>query len=292
VAKQGDVIVTLADIDAFAQRIPEGQRAGFFNSPQRIDTTITSMLVEKQLAAEARKAGLDQDPAVKARIDLAVDEALSGIRLDDLRKNIKLPDFDALAREEYVGHKEKYETRGRVDVKHILISTKSHADEEARKIADDVEEQARAHPDQFDALIDKYSEDPSKDTNHGLMADASGSHYVPAFANAARALHKPGEISPVVQTPYGYHILKLVERVEAKPQKFADVREKIVDDLRSKYIENAVKDHTDEIRNRPMTANPDLVASLRTRYGTLPPIPQEAAQPKNPAAMPGTSPQH
>src|SRR3954467_7616148 len=77
VATQGGVQVTLQDIDAYAQRIPEADRAGYFDSPTRIQNAIMSLLLNKQLAAEARAAKLEQHPLAQLEMQQAADEALA-----------------------------------------------------------------------------------------------------------------------------------------------------------------------------------------------------------------------
>lgn len=281
IARQGGSVVTLADIDAFAQKMEEKQRPVFFNSPKRLEDLISTLLVQKQLAAEAEKTGLTKDPVVQAQLKLAQVEVLSKARLEKLRSDLKLPNFNELAKEEYVGHKEKYVVEGKLDVKHILISTDKHTDAEASALATTVENEAKAHPDQFDALIEKYSEDPSKAQNHGLMPDARGKRYVPAFSAAAAALKIPGEISPIVKTKYGYHVLQLVTRTSDVPRKFEDVKAEIIEQLRNDYIAKTTKAHTDELRNQPIDATPEKVASLRDRYGAVPEPPLDPAATAN-----------
>ncbi|NCT66772.1 MAG: hypothetical protein GXC76_03905 [Rhodanobacteraceae bacterium] len=267
VARQGEAVVTLEDVDAFAAGIPEAQRGGFFNSPTRIENAILGMLMQKQLAAEARKLGLDKDPVVQTQVRRAEDEALSKARMQRFREDLKLPDFNGLAQEEYIAHKRDYVARGKLVVKHVLIGTKDRSEAEAMKIAETVEKEARSRPDQFEALVEKYSDDPSKSANHGEMEDAGdASKYVPEFAAASAKLSKPGEISPIVKTEYGFHVIKLVERTPDKPRTFAEVKPEIVARLRNEYIEKQARTHTDTLRNLPLDANADLVASLRTRY--------------------------
>lgn len=288
IATQGTTKLTFGDVDAFAARIEERQRPNFFNSPKRIETLVSNLLVTRQLADEAEKAGLDKDPSVQAQIRIATEEILSKARVDQLRSTIKLPDFDKLAKEEYIGHKEKYVLPGKLDVEHVLISTDKHGDQEAKTIAEDVRKQAVAHPDQFEALIEKYSEDPSKSVNHGLMADASSKRYLPAFSAAAQALKIPGEISPVLKTKFGYHVLKLVTRTSDTPQPFEAVKASIVDQLRTDYTTKQVSTHTDELRNAHIDAKPELIASLRDRYGVAPtPADVDAAAAAAAAAKPG-----
>jgi peptidyl-prolyl cis-trans isomerase C len=283
VARQGSAVLTMGDIDAFAARIEERQRAGFFNSPKRIETLVSNLLAQRQLAAEAEKAGLEKNASIQAQIKIAQEEILSKAYVDELKSTIKLPNLDQLAHEEYLGHKEKYVIPGKLDVKHILISIDKHSDEEAKAIAEDVRKQAAAHPDDFDALIEKYSEDPSKAQNHGLMTDANNKRYVPQFSAAAAALKIPGEISPVIKTKFGYHVLKLVTRTSDQPQKFDDVKAQIVEQLRTEYIAKAITTQTSEIRNQPIDAKPEVIASLRDRYGTMPtPEDADAAPAKDP----------
>jgi peptidyl-prolyl cis-trans isomerase C len=270
VAKQGSVEVTLADIDAFASRVPDSDRPVFFNNPERLQAVIVNLLLQKQLAAQAREAGLDNDPTVKAQIVLAIDDVLGKARIEQFKASLKDPDLEQLAKEEYLAHKETYRIPARVDVKHVLISTETRTADEARALAETVEKEARVDPDQFDALVEKYSDDPSKATNHGLMPDAGSGRYVPAFAKASTDLGKVGAISPVVQTKYGFHVLKLVKLNPAKQREFSEVKPEIVMTLRKNYVDKAVKDHTDTIRNLPLDANPDAVASLRSRYGVVP----------------------
>jgi peptidyl-prolyl cis-trans isomerase C len=104
------------------------------------------------------------------------------------------------------------------------------------------------------------------------MADASSKRYLPQFSAAAQALKLPGEISPVTKTKFGYHVLKLVARTSDTPQTFDQVKAQIVDQLRNDYINKQLSDHTDTLRNAHIDANPELIASLRDRYGAAPTI--------------------
>jgi peptidyl-prolyl cis-trans isomerase C len=271
VAKQGSAIVTMGDVDAFAERMPARERPGFFNSPTRIETMIQNLLQQKQLAAEAREAGLEKEPLVKSQLLIADDEVLSRVRLQRFRAEMKLPDFGALAKEDYIANKEKYVAPGKLTVEHVLISSKSRSEDEARQLAETVRKEAVAHPDQFEALVDKYSDDMSKTTDHGKVNNAGdATRYVPEFAAAAKALNKPNEISPIVKTQFGFHVMKLIERSADGTRSFADVKDEIVTRLRAEYIDKEVKTHVDTLRNLPLDANPDIVGALRTRYGPPP----------------------
>lgn len=266
VVKQGDAVVTLADVDAYAQGIPAKDRRGFFDNPNRLESLLTNLLLQKQLAAEARALGIDKDPQSKPQIDLAEETVLAKIRMQKFSADLKTPDLDELAKEEFIAHKEKYQSPASVKVKHVLVSTKDRSEGDARALAEKVAAEAKANPAGFDALIEKYSDDPSKAGNHGVITDAASGKYAPEFAQASAALKKPGELSPVVKTSFGFHVIELVERTEAQKRSFEEVKPEIVARLRAEYIEKQSKDHTDKIRNQAIDANQDLIGSLRRRY--------------------------
>lgn len=269
VASRGGSSITLADVDAFAQKIPEDKRGGFFDSPVRIQKMIDNLLMSRQLATEARTSGLDKQPVVERQLQLASDEVLAAARRQQFEQDVQVPDLSALAQEEFIAHKEKYVQRGDFVVEHILIKVAGRSDDEARALAQTVEKQARANPDNFEALVEQYSDDQSKAANHGKVEDAGNTRlYDPSFAAAAAKLHKPGEISPVVKSTFGYHVIKLIRRTPDKTPSFADVKDRIVGELRAAYVEKTVRGHTDDLRNMPMDTNAELLESLRSRYGT------------------------
>lgn len=266
VATQGSGTVTLADIDAHVAHIPLKDRASFFESPRRIQSLLRNLLLQKQLAAAAREAGLDRRPEFQAPLGHVSDAGLAKAEIDRFRESLPKPDVHQLAKEEYLAHKEKYATPEVLDVKHILVSTSVRGEAEARALAEDVLERARKDPAKFDELVQIYSEEPNKAENKGLMHDAGSKDHVPEFAEAARALGKPGDLSPVVQSKYGFHVLQLAAKVPAKQATFEEVREGIEAKMLKDYADEAVHRHTDELRNLPVDAKVDVVESLRTRY--------------------------
>lgn len=268
VAAQGGIEVTLQDVDAEAANIPENDRVGFFDNPKRIESVIMGLLQKKLMATEARASHLDRDPAVKAQMELAVTTALAKAQVEQHRKQLKLPDFKQFASEYYLGHKDEFVVKGNVTVEHVLIGTKNnaHSEVEAHALADKVYGEAKAHPDRFEALVEKYSDDPSKANNKGRIENAQSPKMAHAFADTAAHLQTPNEISQPVKTEFGYHVLKLIERTPDRQMPFDEVQDRIAAKLKKNWVDAEMNQYTNEFRGKPLQANPDLVASLRTRY--------------------------
>ncbi|MBL8299559.1 MAG: peptidylprolyl isomerase [Rhodanobacteraceae bacterium] len=279
VVSQGVARVTLGDVDAYVHRIPESDRVGFVAKPERIETMLRNMLLDKQLADEARKLGLDKDPVVQRQIALAVENALSRARMEAFRSSLKAPDFSEQAQEDYLANKEKYTIPKRYDVKHILFDIKTRTHEQAKVLAEETATKLAADPSKFDSLVEELSDDSSKKDNHGLIENAASSSFVTPFAEAASRLEKIGDISPPVRTVFGYHILKLVKTEPEQLQPYEVVRESIISRLTAEWMEAKIRGKLDGLRNETMQPQPEVLATLRERFGTIQLPPDASAAP-------------
>ena len=271
VASRGTATVTMADIDASLLSSPSDQRANIMNSPKRIEDLINRLLLNRQLANEARAAKFDQKADVQRSIELSSERILGEQMMLSMRENIEVGNVLQLARERYMVNPDAYTLPGDTTVRHILIASDKHGDEEARAIAEQVHAKAVAG-DEFIALVNEYSEDMSKDSNAGVVPGAEGDNIDPAFAAAVKKLTKPSEISPVVKTKFGYHVISFMSRVPPTSRSFDQAKDSIVAELISNLRNQRLKEHVDQLKSMEIEADPDVVASLRTRY-----LPQETA---------------
>ncbi|MEO7916250.1 MAG: peptidylprolyl isomerase, partial [Dokdonella sp.] len=170
----------------------------------------------------------------------------------------------------YQANRESFNIPATLDVQHILISNNKHTDEEGRALADKVHVEAVANPTEFDSLVSQYSEDPSAPQNRGLMREAGdSSKYVTEFAKAANELKTPEQISPVVKTKFGYHVLMLIKKAPPAKRTFADVKDSLLEELRADYVNQKVLSYMQTMQNSALESNAELVNSLRTRFGSV-----------------------
>jgi len=265
VASRGGAVVTMLDVDAALLNVPKRLRANVMNNPKRIEELIERLLINRQVALEAKAAKLDQG-AVYARASQQQEERLlTELRMADLRANFDIGNVQELARERYMVNPDAYAIPGSTNARHVLIETKDRSNEEARELAEAVRAKAVAGED-FIALVKQYSDDSTKASSDGLVLGADSDSMADAFAEAVKKLAKPGDISPVTKTPFGYHVISLVARVPARPRSFEEVQDRIVAEIENTLRDTRAKEHIDELKAMELTATPEVVASLRTRY--------------------------
>ena len=135
-----------------------------------------------------------------------------------------------------------------VKVRHILIKTPLPApgvkeDEkavaDARAKAEDVLKQLKAGGD-FAKLAEKYSEDPGSGKNGGELGWIGRGRTVPQFEKAAFSLPK-GQISDLVKSSYGFHIIQVEDKQEAHVKTFDEVKNEISEKVKQQKAERATE---------------------------------------------------
>jgi len=119
------------------------------------------------------------------------------------------PDNVEVTEEQIKEERDKLPDEDQVRARHILIST-AGGEEAAREKAETILEQLRRGAD-FEELAKANSDDPGTAEFGGDLGFFGRGRMVPEFENAAFGL-EPGEISDLVKTPFGYHIIQTVEK--------------------------------------------------------------------------------
>ena len=129
------------------------------------------------------------------------------IDIDAMRAKVVVPPADI--ERTYNNNIEQYTTPEQVRASHILLKTEGKDDATVKAKAEDVLKQARGGSD-FAELAKKFSEDESSAKNGGDLDYFGRGRMVPEFDQAAFAM-QPNQISDLVKTQYGYHIIKVVK---------------------------------------------------------------------------------
>jgi len=210
------------------------QNKAKFPTPAEYENALkASGLTEKELTDITRK-----------------DIVITNLIEKDIDGTIKVSDEDA--KKFYDENKDKYFKQDEgIKASHILIGVDANAKPEEKKAAKEKAEallkEVKAGKD-FAELAKANSTCPSSKQG-GDLGFFSRGQMVEPFEKAAFAL-KPGEVSDVVETQFGYHIIKVTDKKAAGYVPYADVMEKIVAFLKSQQRQKALTDYTGELRKK------------------------------------------
>ncbi len=156
---------------------------------------------------------------------------------------------DQAARSFYDQNPEKFRRDEAVRASHILIGVDAKATDAEKKASREKIEKLRkelAAGADFAALAKANSTCPSSQQGGDLGFFGKG-QMVPSFEKAAFGL-KPGEVSAVVETQFGYHLIKLAEKKAAEAVAFDEAKPRIIEFLKGQKINGAVADFLTEAR--------------------------------------------
>lgn len=263
---QGDVdfiikIFVLPQLQAQhqTQEIPEEQRI-------LIEQNIINQLIIQELLLQAAvESNITADEAVvNQRLEAAKTQQpdVEPERLKQLIQNdfiiqtliqqeviAKMTVSDEEAQGFYEERKDQFNEPEQVQASHIIILVKPEATQEekdvARKKIEDILAQVKAGED-FAELAKEQSEGPSKDRG-GDLGFFTRDKMVKPFADAAFALNE-GEISDIVETQYGYHIIKVTGKKPQRQTPFDEVKEQIKQSLLQQKTNTEMSNWIAELR--------------------------------------------
>ena len=207
------------------------------DSPEFRDNLREILITREILYQEAVKRKLDKSPDYQTQLDLAKQQIILAVLIEDLSK--KLTPTDADVRKEY--ERVKAERGGdagkQYKSRHILVKD----EDAAKQIIADLDAGG-----DFAAIAKEKSEDTGTKEEGGELDWAEAESYVQPFGEALKALKKGERTKEPVKTSYGYHIIELEDvksvpfpefdlvKVQIQQQLATKVRDDYIADLRAK----------------------------------------------------------
>jgi peptidyl-prolyl cis-trans isomerase C len=218
----------------------ESQKKGIKISQEAVNEQLINLKAQFPNEAEFNNA-LTRMNLTEASIKekLARDLSLKKLIDDEVAPGVKLSDIEIRAF--YDNNPEAFKQPERVKASHILIKVDPKADAsqkaEAKKKIDLVQAKLRKGED-FGALAKEYSEGPSGPEGGDLGYFTRGQMVKP-FEDAAFAM-KPGEVSGVVETKFGYHLIKVTDKKPEITMSYDDVKERLEEFLKQRKIQEEI----------------------------------------------------
>ncbi|MFN4120432.1 MAG: peptidylprolyl isomerase [Acidovorax sp.] len=257
------VAITVQDMQADSVRMPPEMRSVVLQKPETVLQVASNLYARRVFAEKALVEGLDKDPQVQAILKVARDKILSDAMLEYIDKK-SVPDdaaLEGLARNIYRANPDRFKAGEEVSVSHIMISGDSP---ESRAKAQQVLDELKKGAD-FAVLAKERSADTGSAAKGGDLGFFGKGRMVPPFETAAFALQKPGDLSDLVQTQFGFHVLKLNDKRAPRLRSFDEVKDELVKEVRTKAAQDARAAEAEKIQ-QSAKVNQDAVNAFAESY--------------------------
>ncbi len=205
---------------------------------KRILRELTTAMIQRQLLeAEALRSGLAEAPAYREAIatfekgvandphrEAMVAEyrrtKLVTLQRDRLRR--QLAPTEAEARAHFTAHRARYNIPEEANIQQIVVATEA----EARRVAKEARDGA-----DFSGLALQHSTDPFVKRNFGMLGWVKRGEGFAELDKLVFSLKRKGEIGGPVQSPRGFHVVKLIDHRDGHAVSFDAVRTRVVEDI-------------------------------------------------------------
>jgi len=248
VAKINNKVITLEEFNGKIERLPKHYQDIIKGQKKRF---LDDVIAEELLYDEALRSKIDGNPETKE----VIEEAKRTIIVSRLIKD-KVDDKVSVPEEEikkyYDEHSEEFMLPERWRASHILVDTL----EEAKDIKAKLDQGGS-----FEEFVKERSKDTTAKQGGDIGYFAKG-QLIPEFENASFSLEL-GQISDIVKTQFGYHIIKLTDRKGPEVQEFSAVKELIKKELEREQKKQILEKLMNDLRKgAKITINEKLLEDI------------------------------
>ncbi len=248
----GSQKITMADFKEEINSLPPQYRqmaADPAMQKEFLDTLVTRTIIYQ----EGMRQKMLDNPIVKKQIE-AFRKKIVVAALLDQEISRKIKDIsDAELKSYYDKNLKEFQQPKQVKARHILLKDQKQAEEVRQKLL---------KGEDFATLAKEFSTGPSK-TRGGDLGFFSREKMVKEFSDVAFSL-KPKEISQVVKTKFGSHIIRVDEIKEGRQQTFDEVKTKLGDKIRAERKNQYFKDYVDGLKKQvKVKTYPELLDSKK-----------------------------
>lgn len=247
--------ITKQDAQAFVSA--SAPQANFMELAPAEKKMVTERLVEKVLFTElAAQEGIDKKPEFKRNMEKIRDELLVNMWMKEQMDNAIVSESEAKAF--YDKNTEKFMEKASMHARHILLENEKDAQDIIDTLKPHKSEALKA---KFIELAKAKSTGPSG-PNGGDLGTFSKGQMVPEFSKAVWALDNGQITTKPVKTQFGYHVIYLETKTEAKPASYEKVKDTIVTSLKQQQFTVKIKEVAKELKSKAKIV--DMTAEVNT----------------------------
>lgn len=227
--------ITLEEFQVRITEIPTYYQ-GFLATHNGKIELLNGMIAEVVLIQKAKEEGLHRKEEIRRMLKNVEDRILLEAIVQELQKG-RIAVSDEEVKEYLEKNEEKFANPEQVRVSHILLKRKS----EAKKILNELREGAN-----FERLARKYSIDSITAPRGGDLGYIFRGEMIPAFEEAAFALENRNDISRIIETPFGYHLVKLTGRKKMRKKTPEEIDSEIMTRIQNEKLDRLMEKYKKE----------------------------------------------
>ena len=255
IARVDGRLITIEDMERRIEAVPDYAR-GIYQGEEGLRNLLDEMVKTEILYLEAKKEGLDRDPAYVTMVNDYRKFALVSLMLDRMVSSHTAVS-DREARDYYEKHRESFTMPRQIRASHILVKTESEAEDILRKIRKGVD---------FKKLARERSIDINTADNGGDVGFFAPGEMSPEFEKVAFSLSK-GEVSRPVKSRLGYHIIKVTDIRAKRVLPFSKVRGDIIQRIREEKEQAVFNSYLEKVRGKyEISINEERFREFLDRY--------------------------
>ena len=205
--------ITQQDLELTLMRFPK-ERQGFLSTEEGKKQLLDQMVSFELLYLDAKTSGLENDENYLMQIEMAKKEILIQTAISKVMSDVTVSDSEL--EEYYKANQQMFTNQPTVTAKHILVDTMEKATDIKTEIVN-----GKA----FEEAAVEHSTCPSN-AQGGSLGSFTRGQMVPEFEDAAFGL-EIGIVSEPVQTQFGYHLIKVEDKIESSVKPFSEVKDMI-----------------------------------------------------------------
>lgn len=217
--------ITSADVLQNIASMPLQVREDIFSDPAKMRQLVGNLYLRRALSVQADHDGLAKNREVQFKLNTARESILAEAQVQRIA-DAATPNaaaVDKLIQSIYKAEPGRFATPAQTQARHILIKgTGTDSRAQAEKLLTQLKAGAS-----FEDLARQYSADPGSAAKGGDLGFFPKGRMVEPFEKALDALTNSGELSPVVESTFGFHIIRLEARKPATQQSFEEVQEQL-----------------------------------------------------------------
>ncbi len=235
-AKVNGKEITQEDMDFFLNTLgPE--RAAQFANPEGMKQLLQEIINQELLYCEAVDEKLEETKEFKEELERLKGHILKTMKIRQLLESIEATDEEM--RKHYEEQKQSFQKPAQVKAAHILVKTEEEGNTVVERLKGD---------ESFEDVAKDVSTCPSKERGGDLGFFGKG-QMVPEFENVAFEMNT-GDVSGLIQTQFGFHVIKVTDKKEASESPFEEVKDRIESEIISMKQAQTYQGRLNELRGK------------------------------------------